>query len=213
MPLIPSDALAPLAVLADDALYLGNLVRLPDGEGECYVGKPFSGKVFDVSVCKDRLLCAKQALTSLQENLRKVFSAPPFESGPITGEDFAPGEFGLKRVREPSTLLGPPAYEISTYTFQTWSADADNPFGSLYGRQDFYGVQDKRDAMLPIAYLFLKVTHVLTTSIHRNGVYSEPEPNQVSKAEKLVSAAVQDSIAKTCANIGGKMLQSVCVVP
>jgi hypothetical protein len=210
LPLTPSDYMAPLAVLADEVLYLGVFVRLPDDGEKCYVSKPFSRKVLDLSACKNNLSCAKRALDTLQQTLRSSFTASPFESSVITDEDFAPGEFGMKRIREPSRLLGAPAYEISTYTFQTWSADSDNPFYSLYLRQQFTGVDEERVKNPNGLYLFLKVTHVFTTSVHRNGTYVEPESDQVSRIERLVSASVRNAVEKTCSAIGGLMQSDVC---
>src|SRR5262245_54191645 len=110
----------------------------------------------------------------------------------------------MKREFQPSQILGAPYYELSTYTIETWVADKDNPFYSLYQRQNFKGVDVSRVMNNSSLYLFLKVSHILTRSAHKNGTYSEPERSEVEKFAGVIRDVVNGAVVKVCSTLRGR---------
>jgi hypothetical protein len=213
LPLVIGDVVAPIAIKTNRGLYGGVEVRMPKVEGGCYVSKPFSNKVIDLSICAGDMPCARNVLNTLLRALKTSFTASPIGAEEIVNEEFAPGEFALKRERRPSEILGPPYYEISTYTVETWIADSENPWGSLYGRQTFKGLsEDRTNKAKDHLLLFLKVSHVLTTSVHRNGKYFEPATNEVAKFESVISKTTKDAVSTACEKLKGRIDSGVCAL-
>jgi hypothetical protein len=212
LPLVIDEQVNPLAIKTDKNFYLGVQVRLPDAGDQCYVSKPFSNNVLDISACTT-YECAKNAFDALLGNLKYAFRQVPIQAEEIQNETFAPGEFGMKREYQPSSILGAPYYELSTYTVETWIADRPDPFYSLYQRQKFKGLDKQRFSEGRSSLLFLKVSHVLTTSAHKNGTYSEPTRNQVQKFETIVKGTVENTVVATCNSLRGTMNGTVCKIP
>lgn len=206
---------APVAIQTDKALFLGVEVRMPPIQGGCYVSKPFAGKAIDVAGCGADRSCILRSLNGLLSSLRKTFSAAPILAEQIHGSVAAPGEIEMARERKPSKILGAPYYELSTYFFETWIAEDEDPYGSLYGRHHFKGengVQRVGEYTEKASLVFLRVDHIFTRSVHRNGVYSEPEPNEIARMESAVKSATTSAIAHACKGIHGVFEEPVCKV-
>jgi hypothetical protein len=160
LPLVKRDKVRPLALKTSAGRRMLALeVLAPEPNGGCYVSKPFSGLLFDFRGCKDSTACATKASSAMMHALEERLAAPPFEAYPSTATDMPPGEFRMERVKRPSKVLGGAYYESTTYTVSTWSADDENPFGSLYGRSRFRGLQQPNAGLL-----FLRLEHIFTIS-------------------------------------------------
>jgi hypothetical protein len=209
LPLEIDQEVSLLAIKTNKHFYLGTQIRMPDDTGGCYVSMPFANKVLDVTSCSGSYVCAKKAVDGLLDTIRQRLRAEPFLAQDIQNEPFGPGEFGLKREYQPSHILGAPYYELSTYLIQTWAAESEDPFYSLYQRQRYMGLDEKRAAANKVI-IFMKLNHVLTTSIHKNGNYGEPRPEEIQKFDAELNTAIADSITKACADMKSKMDGSVC---
>lgn len=212
LPLVVEEVASPLAIKTNKGFYLGVQIRVPNVNGGCYVSKPFAGKVMDLSKCGDSTSCILGATQVLLETARRTLKEEPFLAHDIDNEPFGPGEFGLKRQFEESKILGPPYYELATYTVQTWAAGSEDPFYSLYRRQDYMGVNPNRREGGKL-FVFLKISYVLTVSSHKNGTYSEPSMAEISKVDLVTSSKIKEVIQRTCAAVGGQMDGGVCDVP
>ena len=136
---------------------------------------------------------ANRVLDLFLAHIRDELGAPPLSATPILNEPFGPGEFGMVRNELPSVALGEPNYERSTYFVQTWVAKSENPFGSLYGRQDFQGVGEASIRDGDDVRLFLKVKHIFTRAKHRLGAYEEPSRQEAERY--LISWSLRGSYA------------------
>lgn len=213
LPLIVDEKVSPLALRTNKAFYLGVQIRMPDDGDGCYVSKPFSNRVLDFTACAGDYACATNVTNTFLRTLKDAFQRRPLLAVEITNEEFAPGEFGMKREYQRSAVLGRPYYEFSTYTVETWVADEENPFYSLYQRQKFKGIDERRVKERQRLQLFLKVSHIFTRSVHKNGTYSEPERTQIAKFERAVKQSVTGAIQSACRSLKGTMNGTVCTVP
>ncbi|MFD3306607.1 hypothetical protein [Alteromonas macleodii] len=211
------DFFAPIYIETANEAYFGVEIRLKEsGDGNCYVGKPFSNEVARYSGCRtDTNNCAGIIAAPFLRQLELEFEAEPFSAHRVQNEVFPPGEFAMQRKFQNSLVLGRPNYEYSSYSFEAWAAPSPNPFGSLYGREGFRvgseGRYEKqvRDGKFS---LFLNVGHYLTKAIHRNGTYQEPSPTDVSSYEKAIGDAVNRAIVVTCEKYSGEMQDGICMI-
>jgi hypothetical protein len=213
LPLIFDQYVAPVALRTDRGLYLGVQVKMPsEGFGDCYVGKPFSGKVLELAGAVSKPDYAKKALSTLLSSIQSTFSAEPIAADLIVTETFGPGEFGMNREHKPSYLLGAPYYESSTYTIETWAAEEDNPFGSLYGRESFKGARSDHLQRADQIYFFLKVSHVHTRAVHKNDTYSDPSIVEIEKIDDGVNKATTRALTSACSSLKGTFDGAMCKI-
>jgi len=210
IPLVVDDNVSPLAIRTNKNFYEGLQIRMPDNGLNCYVSLPFSNNVLDLTGCGTNYSCAERALNVLLYSIKDELRKPPVLAEDIRNEPFGPGEFGMKRQFKPSFVLGAPYYELSTYMIETWVAGSSDPFGSLYGRQDFKGIDRKRVSSGEGKLVFLKVSHILTKSEHKNGTYSEPDRSQVEKFDGVLVDIINNAVRLACYQLGGKPDGSVC---
>jgi hypothetical protein len=213
LPLILGDRLSPVALRTDRGFYLGVQIKMPDeGFGECYVSKPFSGKVLELTGLVSTPAYAQKALSTLLGSIKSVFAAEPIAADPIVTEAFGPGEFGMNREHKPSYLLGAPYYESSTYTVETWAAEEDDPFGSLYGRESFKGTSSDHLRRADQIYFFLKVSHVHTRAVHKNDTYSDPSISEIDKIDDGVNKATNKALTGACTSLKGTFDGAMCKI-
>jgi len=214
LPLIPSEYSRPLAIKTNESFYLGVEVRIPDNGSKCYVSKPFPNRVIDLSVCSNDLLCAKKVINTLSDYIQQELSSEPILAILTQDEEFAPGEFAMERQFKKSHTLGGPYYERSVYMIEIWVASSENPFYSLYMRQDFKGVGAK-NVCIPgksTLYAFLKVRHIFTSSVNKNDIYREPDEYQISKYKDAIQTAVNVAIDRTCRILQGELKDKLCTI-
>jgi len=118
----------------------------------------------------------------------------------------------MNREHKPSYLLGAPYYESSTYTIETWAAEDDNPFGSLYGRESFKGTSSDHLQRADQIYFFLKVSHVHTRAVHKNDTYSDPSITEIDKIDDGVNKAATKALTTACTSLKGTFEGTMCKI-
>lgn len=210
LPLKIDELMRPIAIETDKGFYIGVQIKMPDDGGRCYVSKPFSNKVFELSNCIGDFNCEKSALNTLLSSIKTQLEDDPISASIVQNEVFAPGEFAMERNRKPSKVLGMPNYELSTYLIESWIANSENPFYSLYNRQDYKGLNKNRPQSGNQLFLFLKVSHILTKSSHKNGIYQEPNENEIQKYDEIVKGLINNAIKSSCNELEGTFNNNIC---
>jgi hypothetical protein len=213
-PLVIDDKARPLAIMTDKGFYLGIQIKTPDPGHRCYVSKPFTNKVVQFSVCIDDISCAEKVQNILFETIQKNLFSDPIGATIIQDGEFGPGEFWMERQFKPSLVLGSPYYERTTYTVQSFVADKDDPWYSLYDRFVYKGVNKGNNSLKKgkELYLFLKVNYILTYSAHKNGTYSEPNEMTIKKYNETLHKVIEKSLSEACVKLQGNMNSSICEI-
>jgi len=213
LPLIFDRYLSPVAVRTDQGFFLGVQLKMPDeGFAECYVSKPFSGKVLQLTGPVSTPAYAQKALDALLASIKSFLAAEPIAADFILNEIFAPGEFGMSREHKPSHLLGAPYYESSTYTVETWAAEEDDPFGSLYGRSSFKGARSEHLRRADQIIFFMKVSHVHTRAVQKNDKYSDPSTTEIVTIDDAVNKGTTKALSNLCARLKGSFDGTICKI-
>lgn len=214
VPLTVDSSMSPLAIKTQTGFYVAVQIKMPDTGVGCMVVAPFQKQVLDYSVCYADPACANHVLSAVLGALQVAFEKAPIAAAPIVNEAFAPGELGLQRQYEPSKVLGPPYYEYSTYSVETWTASEAEPLYDLYDRSLFKGTgaAAQGGSNSKALFLYLKVTYFLTQTPNKNGAYTEPADVQVKEYDAAVQAATLSALADACKKLKGTEHASLCII-
>jgi hypothetical protein len=212
-PFASDSMLSPVAILTDRGLYLGVQLRLPDDHWRCYVGLKFRGEVIDAPICAKSISCAQNVYDVLVKYLIRSFSSAPIHASIVSSSDLNSGEFAMAHEDKPSDILGSPYYERNRFDFSINTADDQEPFGSLYGRQTFSGTggvaQASSNAHL---FFFLTVEPWYSRAIQKNSDYIDPTAQQQEAFEDASNRARNRAVANACQELHGTMNNEVCIL-
>lgn len=206
-PLAKLPVARPVALRFGTNMLLAVEIVAPEPDGRCYVGAPFSGKLFDFSACKNAVKCRHDAGKAIIEAISSALSKKPFGAMRLSSEQLPPGEFRLHRQDQPSLVLGGAYYEKTIYTINVWSASSEDPFGSLYGRSGFRGenASDPR-------FFFLRLEHIYTVSKNRLGTFREPEDSEIRSYENELIEVVPRALREVCSELNSRIVDGVCLL-
>jgi hypothetical protein len=205
-PVLKRPLARPIAVQDAEGLLIAVEITAPEPNGGCYVAKPFQGKVFDFTGCSSVDECRSHAAAALLSNLRARLANNPFGAEWVADEALPPGEFRLKREKLPSLVLGGAYYEWAKYAILTWTAESADPFGSLYGRSTFRGLNSGG------TFMFLRLEHIYTISKHKLGTYREPNEREVESYVLALRDLVPTTLKQTCDSLSGTLNEQVCAL-